>query len=187
MSDIIYKDEKSSQSRFKAVCFEWSEALITSIIVVVIMFTFVFKVVNVSGSSMENTVLNNDKVILTNFLYTPYNGDIVVISKAQHFEEPIIKRVIAKEGQSLNINFSNGDVIVDGKLLKEPYIKNPTTNDEGGEIPSVVPEGYVFVMGDNRMNSKDSRSSQIGLIDVRNIIGKAQFVVFPFNRIGGLY
>ena len=71
--------------------------------------------------------------------------------------------------------------------MHETYIKNPTTSDEGGEIPAVIPEGYVFVMGDNRGNSKDSRSNQIGLIDNRNIIGKAQFIAYPFNRARGLY
>ena len=110
----------------------------------------------------------------------------MVISRAQHFEEPIIKRVIATEGQTLKIDFNTGDVYVDGVLLDEPYIKTPTTDNEGGEIPEVIPEGYVFVMGDNRGNSLDSRSEQIGLIDKRNIIGKAQYIVFPFDRIGGI-
>lgn len=174
------------ESKIKTICFEWLEALTTSVVVVVMMFAFFFRVVNVSGSSMENTILNNDKVVLTNFMYSPDNGDIVVISKAQHFEEPIIKRVIAKGGQSLKIDFKTGSVYVDGNLLKETYIKNATTNNEGGAIPEIVPEGYLFVMGDNRMNSKDSRSAQIGLIDVKNILGKAQFIVYPFSRIGKL-
>ncbi len=106
----------------------------------------------------------------------------MVISRAQHFEEPIIKRVIATEGQTLKIDFNTGDVYVDGVLLNEPYIKTPTTNNEGGEVPEVIPEGYVFVMGDNRGNSLDSRSEQIGLIDKRNIIGKAQCIVFPLTE-----
>ena len=179
--------EKQNISKSKRTFFEWMEAFITSIIIVVLLFTFVFRVATVVGSSMENTVFDGDKLILTDFLYTPDNGDIVVIQKAQHFEKPIIKRVIAKGGQTLNIDFYTGDVVVDGKLLDEKYIKNPTTRDVGGEIPSVIPEGYIFVMGDNRGNSKDSRSEQIGLIDVRNVIGKAQFIAYPFQRAGGLY
>ena len=178
------KKEYSAATRS---CFEWVEAVITAIVAVVLLFTFFFRVVNVNGQSMEDTIHNEDKVLLTNLFYEPQNGDVVVISRAQHFEEPIIKRVIATEGQSLRIDFNTGDVYVDGVLLEESYIKTPTTDDEGGEIPEVIPEGYVFVMGDNRANSLDSRSEQIGLIDKRNIIGKAQFIVFPFDRMGGIY
>ena len=162
------------------------EAVVTSIVVVVLLFTFLFRVVNVNGQSMEDTIHNEDKVLLTNLFYEPENGDVLVISRAQHFEEPIIKRVIATEGQTLKIDFNTGDVYVDGVLLDEPYIKTPTTDNEGGEIPEVIPEGYVLVMGNNRGNSLDSRSEQIGLIDKRNIIGKAQYIVFPFDRIGGI-
>lgn len=181
------QDSSNKTSKARYSFFEWMEAFITSIVIVMLLFTFVFRVANVVGSSMENTILDGDKVILTDFLYTPDNGDIVVIQEAQNYKKPIIKRVIAKAGQTLNINFSTGDVVVDGKLLNEPYIKNLTTNDEGGEIPSVIPEGYVFVMGDNRNGSKDSRSAQIGLIDVRNVIGKAQVIVYPPDRMRGLY
>ena len=179
-------DQKKEYSTATKSCFEWVEAIITSIVIVVLLFTFLFRVVNVVGRSMEDTIHSDDKVLLTNLFYEPENGDVVVISRAQHFEEPIIKRVIATEGQSLKIDFNTGDVYVDGVLLDEPYIKTPTTDNEGGEIPEVVPEGYVFVMGDNRGDSMDSRSEKIGLIDKRNIIGKAQYIVFPFDRIGGI-
>lgn len=179
-------DQKKEYSTATKSCFEWVEAIITSIVIVVLLFTFLFRVVNVIGHSMEDTIHSDDKVLLTNLFYEPENGDVVVISRAQHFGEPIIKRVIATEGQSLKIDFNTGDVYVDGVLLDEPYIKTPTTDNEGGEIPEVVPDGYVFVMGDNRGDSMDSRSEQIGLIDKRNIIGKAQYIVFPFNRIGGI-
>ena len=179
-------EQKKEYSAVTRNCFEWVEAVITSIVVVVLLFTFLFRVVNVNGQSMEDTIHNEDKVLLTNLFYEPENGDVVVISRAQHFEEPIIKRVIATEGQTLKIDFNTGDVYVDGVLLNEPYIKTPTTNNEGGEVPEVIPEGYVIVMGDNRGNSLDSRSEQIGLIDKRNISGKAQYIVFPFDRIGGI-
>ena len=168
-------EQKKEYSAVTRNCFEWVEAVVTSIVVVVLLFTFLFRVVNVNGQSMEDTIHNEDKVLLTNLFYEPENGDVVVISRAQHFEEPIMK-----------IDFNTGDVYVDGVLLDEPYIKTPTTDNEGGEIPKVIPEGYVFVMGDNRGNSLDSRSEQIGLIDKRNIIGKAQYIVFPFDRIGGI-
>ncbi len=167
--------------------YEWMEAIITAVITVAVLFSFVFRIISVSGPSMENTIHNGDKVIVTDFNYEPKCGDIVVITHAHKFPEPIIKRIIAVEGQSFHIDFDTGGVFVDGKLLDEPYIKNSTINDEGGDIPSVIPEGHVFVMGDNRQNSKDSRSSSIGIVEKSSILGKAQFVVFPIDRWGGLY
>ncbi|MDO4730706.1 MAG: signal peptidase I [Clostridia bacterium] len=180
-------NKKNNSNEVKAVFFEWIEALVTSIVIVVLLFTLFLRVVNISGSSMENTLHNNDKVILTNFMYeNPSAGDIVVVSKAQNLNEPIIKRVIAVEGQTVDINFTTGNVSIDNKVIKEPYIKNATVNNEGMQFPVTVPEGHIFVLGDNRMNSKDSRSPQIGMIDTRNVVGKALFVIFPFDRIGGL-
>lgn len=167
--------------------YEWMEAIITAVITIVLIFSFIFRIVTVSGSSMENTLHDADKVMVTNFNYNPQCGDIVVIAHTKNFPEPIIKRVIATEGQTFAINFETGEVYVDGKLLSETYIKNSTTTDEGGEIPSVIPKGQVFVMGDNRQNSKDSRSPSIGLIDKSYILGKAQMVVFPVERFRSLY
>ncbi|HIS68301.1 MAG TPA: signal peptidase I [Candidatus Gallacutalibacter stercoravium] len=168
-------------------CFEWLEALIAAIVIVVVLLTFFFRTVNVSGPSMENTLQDQDRVLLTSWGYTPEPGDIVVITRAAHLEEPLVKRVIAVEGQTLHIDYDTGNVYVDGVLLNEPYIKNATTTPGDWEIPSVIPEGYVFVMGDNRQISKDSRYEEVGLIDERNILGKVQFIFYPFDRIGGLY
>ena len=95
-----------------------------------------------------------------------------------------IKRIIAKGGQTFDINFDTGEVTVDGVVLDEPYIKEITRLKEGGEIPSVIPEGYFFVMGDNRNHSSDSRSYKVGLVSEDQIVGKAEFILFPFNRIG---
>lgn len=128
-------NRKKSIQRSQETALNGVEAVVTSIVVVVLLFTFLFRVVNVNGQSMEDTIHNEDKVLLTNLFYEPENGDVVVISRAQHFEEPIIKRVIATEGQTLKIDFNTGDVYVDGVLLDEPYIKTPTTDNEGGEIP----------------------------------------------------
>ena len=168
--------------------YEWIQSLVGSVLVVVAIFTFGIRMLGVDGHSMLNTLQHGDRLMVVNpIFYHDYKyGDIVIAYKESFDAEPIVKRVIATEGQTLKIDFNTGDVYVDGVLLDEPYIKTPTTDNEGGEIPEVIPEGYVFVMGDNRGNSLDSRSEQIGLIDKRNIIGKAQYIVFPFDRIGGI-
>lgn len=186
-NDGLEEEATEKKLSFTANCFEWAEALITSLVVVVILFTFVFRIVNVSGPSMMDTLMDKDKVVLTNMYYDPQPGDIVVVTHAAHMNQPIVKRIIAVGGQTLKIDFDTGEVFVDGVLLHEPYIKSPTIDPEDNIVPSVVPDGYVFVMGDNRGNSLDSRSTQIGLIDERNILGKVQYIVFPFSRAGGLY
>lgn len=173
--------EKSSGG-FSSYIYEWFEAILTAIVLISLIFAFGFRIINVSGISMESTLLDEDRVLITHLNYQPKDGDIVVITHAKNFSEPIIKRVIATQGQSLNIDFSTGQVKVDGKILDEPYIKNPTITDEGGEIPAVVPNGYIFVMGDNRQHSYDSRSQGIGLVENEAVLGKAQAIIYPVSR-----
>lgn len=163
-----------------ASIYEWVHSLVFAVAIVVILLTFFVRLVDVSGTSMLQTLQNRDKVIVSNMLYTPKQGDIVVVSRGAQYSEPIIKRVIATEGQTLSIDFKKESVIVDGVELKEDYIQGHT-HKEDGDIPKVIPKGKVFVLGDNRGVSMDSRSKAIGLIDVKNIIGKAEVVVFPFN------
>ncbi len=169
--------------------FDWIRCILFALAVVVFCLTFLFRLVDVKGSSMDNTLATKDKVIVTNLFYTPQNGDIVVISHGAEYSHPIIKRVIATEGQKIKLDYENDKIIVDGIEISEPYLDGSTFGGNIGDnkIPEVVPEGKIFVMGDNRRVSMDSRSSQIGLIDVDNVIGKAQFVVFPFEHSGYLY
>lgn len=166
--------------------FEIARSVLIATVLIVILLTFFFRIVNVDGRSMMNTLQDSDKLIVTSFMYTPQNNDIIVISHAEEYDKPIVKRVIAKEGQRLEIDFENERVYVDGTLLDEPYVSS-AFKEGNTEIPSVIPEGKVFVMGDNRLESLDSRYSEIGLIDEEDIIGKAQFVILPFSRIQYLY
>ena len=160
--------------------------------VILILFLFCFRIAVVDGDSMQNTLFDGDWMLLLNNIVAgePEKGDIVVISKSTFKQgEPIIKRVIATEGQTVDIDFQNGTVTVDGQVLYEPYIKEKTHRSfEGMEFPLTVKEGCVFVMGDNRNNSRDSRYPSIGQIDKREIIGQAVFLIWPgdkdFKRIG---
>lgn len=176
---------------------EWFEVLTFAIIVVIVIFTFVFRVATIDGDSMKNTLIHGEKIIISNLNYDVKQGDIVVISRnvensadsQNSHNTPIIKRVIATGGQTVNIDFEKSKVYVDGKELDEPYTSSPTHNRADVEFPLYVPEGYVFVMGDNRAKSLDSRYSVIGeggLVDERYILGHAIFRIFPFERAGRL-
>lgn len=161
--------------------------LVYLISAVLLVFLLLFRVVVVSGPSMQNTLIDGDYLLLLSntFYNNPQPGDIIVASK-ESFEngDPIVKRVIAIEGQVVDIDFSAGIVYVDNVALEEDYTLTPTTLSEGTLFPLVVDEGCVFVMGDNRNISLDSRSTQIGLIDCREILGKAIFLFLPGTNKG---
>lgn len=147
-----------------------------------LVYVLFFRSVVVVGSSMNNTLVDGDRLLLiSNTLYrNPKQGDVIVAAKESFRDgEPIVKRVIAVGGQTVDIDFDTGVVTVDGIVLEESYISSPTLHGEGMKFPLTVPEGCVFVMGDNRMNSTDSRSPQIGLIDNRQILGKVIFLLIP--------
>ena len=178
--------------------YEWVQALVCSVLVVVVIFTFVIRLIGVDGHSMVPTLQNGDRLLVLNsMLYDDYKyGDIVVLRKDSFLEDPIVKRVIAVENQTVDIDFSTGSVYVDGVLLKEGYINELTFLEEGTEFPLTVPKGSVFVMGDNRNHSSDSRDSRLGTVDTRYVIGKAVFLAFPgpdqysgernYGRIGAI-
>ena len=156
--------------------------LIYMLVLIMIVFLLVFRVIIVSGSSMYSTLLDGDYLLLLSnvFYHEPEQGDIVVISK-ESFDNgsAIVKRVIATEGQIVDIDFANGIVYVDGLPLEEEYINTPTNVEEGMAFPLIVDENCVFVMGDNRNASKDSRNPEIGLVDKREILGKAVILLYP--------
>ena len=165
--------------------------------VVMVLFLVFFRIIVVSGPSMKMTLLDGDYLLLVNNLFypKPEKGDIVVVSKQSYDNgKPIVKRVIATEGQIVDMDFANGIVYVDGLPLEEDYIHTLTNLDEGASFPQIVEENCVFVLGDNRNNSKDSRSLEIGQVDKREVLGKVALLMVPgtdhgteerdFHRIG---
>ena len=180
--------------------YEWIQSLVGSVLVVVAIFTFGIRMLGVDGHSMLNTLQHGDRLMVVNpIFYHDYKyGDIVILRKTGVFDnEPIVKRVIATGGQTVDIDFGEGVVYVDGEALEEDYIREPTYTAEGTEFPLTVPEGSIFVMGDNRNGSSDSRDYRLGTVDTRYVIGKAAFLIFPgpdyetekrdFKRIGVIW
>ncbi len=180
--------------------YEWVQSLVGSVLVVVAIFTFGIRMLGVDGHSMLNTLQHGDRLLVLNSMfYHDYQyGDIVILRKDGVFDnDPIVKRVIATGGQTVDIDFNEGVVYVDGEALEEDYIREPTYTAEGTEFPLTVPEGSIFVMGDNRNGSSDSRDYRLGTVDTRDVIGKAAFLLFPgldydtekrdFSRIGVIW
>ncbi len=197
--NAVLSDKTDENKQFKRDLFDWIEVLVHAILAVVLCFSFLFRIATIDGDSMMNTLVNGERVVINNIFYTPKIGDIVVISRNKQNDvydnnpqdKPIIKRIIATEGQSVDIDFEQGIVYVDGVELDEPYTKPMQPYEKYAkydiQFPVTVDEGCVFVLGDNRPVSLDSRSSQIGeygMIDTRYILGHAVFRVFPFNKIG---
>jgi len=179
-------EEKETYSWEKSIML-YLHDLIYMLAAIIIVLLIFFRMVVVSGSSMYNTLWDGDWLLLISsvFYQEPQRGDIIVASQDTFRNgEPIVKRVIATEGQEVDIDFQAGIVYVDGVALEEDYIYTPTTNQEGMSFPLTVDEGCIFVLGDNRMGSKDSRSPEIGLIDKREVLGKAIMLVLPGTHGG---
>ena len=192
--------EQEKQTAKGRDLYEWVQSLVGSVLVVVAIFTFVIRMMGVDGHSMLNTLQHGDRLLVVNsMLYHDYKyGDIVILRKNGVFDDdPIVKRVIAVEGQTVDIDFTEGIVYVDGEALEEDYIREPTYTAEGTEFPLTVPEGSIFVLGHNRNGSSDSRDYRLGTVDTRYVIGKAAFLIFPgpdyetekrdFKRIGVIW
>lgn len=167
--------------------FEWVQSIVPALVGIILIFVFLCRTVGVVGPSMQQTLIEPDRLLVSNFLYTPKYGDIVVLRKESFKSDPIVKRVIATEGQTVDIDFDEGVVYVDGVALDEPYVNALTYDREDFVGPVEVPEGHIFVMGDNRNHSTDSRDSRIGVVDVRCVIGKALFRITPISRFGSIY
>ena len=171
---------------------DFSEVIVLSAFIVILIFTFITKIVVVEGNSMNSTLYNKDKLLITHMFYTPEVDDIVVIN-SEALNETIVKRVIAVSGQSVSIDYDNETVRVDGKLLNESYTSEYIIdtgrfdrnfyNEETKTYEYVVPENCIFVMGDNRNHSTDSRA--FGFVSVSDVVGKVYFrISSPYGDLG---
>lgn len=173
-----------SGAKSRAEVYDWIQCIIFALVFCVLLFVFAVRMVNVVGHSMVPTLEQSDKVVISNLFYHPKQRDVVVLRKQTLMEEPIVKRIIATEGQTVDIDFDDGVVYVDGKALDEPYVNEPVHDHENFEGKITVPEGCVFVMGDNRNASTDSRDARLGCVDERYIMGRVYFTLFPVKNIG---
>lgn len=189
-------NEEAGSSAFENAVYDWARCLISAVVGVVLLFTFCIRTIGVSGGSMQNTLYTGDRLLMLNSMFCSYEqGDIVVVNAYNSpLNETIIKRIIAVGGQTVDIDFNTGIVYVDGVALDEPYAKEPTFTTGGTEFPLTLAEDEVFVMGDNRNKSTDSRSETLGPVKIDYIQGRTFFLMIPgksadndkmdFSRIG---
>lgn len=195
LNNIDSEPEDKKKGGFIKSLYEWIDSFVVSFIIVVLVFTFFLGKVRVDGDSMKETLHDDDQLIVSDFLYKPERGDIVIISRnpeniseeeEKKTRQPIVKRVIAVEGDTIQIT-EDGKVLLNDKELDEPYIKdyalNLGTPQEHLLGKETVPENCIFVMGDNRHNSHDSRTNDIWMVDRRYVLGKVLFRLYPFEQI----
>ena len=197
--DVLQSGGSAGGTGAASAVYEWVETFCYAMAIMVVLFLLVFRYVTVDGDSMRETLHNGDALIISNLAYTPKTGDIVVV-KAPSYGNPLIKRVIATGGQTVTIDFVNWTVTVDGVMLDETYINRDVNYDGiyddddikmslsyGKDVTTfTVEEGKLFVMGDNRNNSSDSRDPRIGQVDERQVLGRVLFRIFPFDVFGGV-
>ena len=178
--------ELSNRETLKLDLYFWLQALVIALVALILIFTFVGRIIGVDGNSMVPTLHDGDMLLLQSAGYEPEQGDVVVLTKPfRTVTGPIVKRVIATGGQRVEIDYAAGTVKVDGRILDEPYIYEAMQMPFSGSITSVeVPEGSIFVMGDNRNNSSDSRDPDLGVVDERYVLGRALLILLPVQDFG---
>ena len=198
-------EKLSPGERGRREIYDWIQSLMAALIFCVLLFSFCIRLIDVHGPSMMPTLYEGNKMLVSNVFYTPKAGDIVVFRNVDenNEEKALVKRIIATEGQEIKIDFDRGIIYVrerdseDWIALQEPYIRHVEAKDEFGNDaqklepldkwgfigPQTVPEGHVFVLGDNRNQSRDSRNSSIGMVDARLIIGKVYAIVYPISEM----
>lgn len=181
------KEKVPSEVKARREAYDWIQSLISALLICVLVFVFVLRIMDVHGTSMFPTLNNGDKVLVSDLFYEPSRGDIVVFKKDSYDDnKALVKRVVAVAGDVVNIDFEKGVVYVNGEALEEDYIDVLTTTKIDFIGPQTVPDNCLFVMGDNRNASTDSRDKRIGMVDKRLVIGKVLLVVYPFNSFGSV-
>ena len=178
------EEEKTAEKqpdRLENSIYDWARSLITAVVGVVLLFTFLARLIGVSGPSMQDTLYTGDRILVLNAMFCDFQpGDVVVVNDYNaQLDDALVKRIIAVGGQTVDIDFVTGTVYVDGEPLDEPYIKEPTYTTDGTTFPLTLAEDEVFIMGDNRNHSTDSRSTQLGPVKEGYIQGKAILLLFP--------
>jgi len=178
----VEREDEPRVSLFWRVIYEWSDSLVFAIIAVFLVFAFVFRIASVEGGSMNPTLKDGDWLAVKAINTHIRRGDIVIITQPNALNEPLVKRVIAVGGDTVDINFTEGSVKINGEVIHEPFIAEPTQRQFDIAFPITVPEGCYFVMGDNRNNSIDSRSNIVGFIKYGYILGTAEARFYPLGE-----
>ena len=174
-------EEEKQPERLENSIYDWARSLTAAVVGVVLLFTFLARLIGVSGPSMQDTLYTGDRILVLNAMFCDFQpGDVVVVNDYNaQLDDTLVKRIIAVGGQTVDIDFVTGTVYVEGVALDEPYIKEPTYTTDGTVFPLTLAEDEVFIMGDNRNHSTDSRSSLLGVVDERYVVGKAVLLIFP--------
>ena len=186
------EEEKESET-LEGMIYCWAQALITAVVSVVLLFTFAVRLIGVSGPSMQDTLYTGDRLLVLNAAYCDFKaGDVVVINDYNaQLSDTLVKRIVAVEGQTVDIDFMSGQVYVDGQPLDEPYIREemyfPSWDPMMQNTHWEIPQGSIFVMGDNRNHSTDSRHVQLGPVDTGYVLGKAVFALWPMEKLGPIH
>lgn len=189
MEPMMQPEEQRDPAR---ELFEWAESLVPALVFVVLLFVFAVRLIGVVGDSMLPTLQNRNYLIVSKLFYDPQPGDIVVMTKEGFLvndegrEDSFVKRIIAVGGQTVDLDYDAGVVYVDGEALDDSYALTPTTRRGDMQFPQTVPEGCIFVLGDNRNGSTDSRYTEVGMVDERYIVGRVLLRILPVTEFGAV-